>query len=68
MLKNILIIHGVKKLNKYEQYKVRAGREDTEGCYQQGNLCCVLSSRGEVCREGAICNRGIVCTTHHLPR
>lgn len=68
MLKNILKISGAMQLSKYEQQMLKGGWAREEGCYQQGDLCCVPTSSGrDVCRE-AICNRGIVCTTHHLPR
>jgi len=68
MLKNIMRLKGAMQLSKYEQRMLKGGWEREEGCYQQGNMCCVTSTRGDVCREGAICNRGIACTTHHSPR
>ncbi len=61
-------IGGAMQLSKYEQRMLKGGWAREEGCYQQGNLCCVPTNTGrDVCRV-AICNRGIACTTHQLPR
>ncbi len=61
MLKNILRIQGAMQLSKYEQRMLKGGWADDEGCYQQGDLCCVPTAFGrEVCRV-AKCNQGIAC-------
>ncbi|WP_299433955.1 hypothetical protein [uncultured Aquimarina sp.] len=56
------------ELNKYEQRMLQGGWVREEGCCQQGNLCCVPTISGTYSCMVAICNRGIACTTHHLPR
>lgn len=62
MLKNITRINGALELSKYEQRMLKGGWANEEGCYQQGDLCCVPTTFGRDTCIQAICNRGIVCT------
>jgi len=68
MLKNILRISGAMQLSKYEQHMLKGCWAQEEGCYQQGDMCCVPTIGGRDACRVAICNRGIACTTNQLPR
>ncbi len=51
MLRNLLSINGIEKLNKKEQKQI-AGGGSINGCWQQGRLCCFPSPGPFNCEPG----------------
>lgn len=60
MLKNILKLNGVQKLNKTEQKSLHGGRNGNGRCFRKNGLCCDTSRPAGP--GGILCEPGR-CTT-----
>ncbi len=57
MLKNILNLEGVKKLNKNEQKSLEGGRTPNGPCFYKNGQCCDTSSPNGVFCEAGRCGQ-----------